>query len=242
MFTLVKRWKIQISHRTEACWSVKLYSTWCRYNLPILYLTHKAIKVSSYHAAPLSGCRAESVNQPLEIWKRRQTGLLDLITVQTDPEAAVSQLRTQRKWRHTEHHSSFFLFHLLRNIRAGRQTCFGFDQRETFSMSLCWAENVQQSLLPVRTTKEDTVRQNCDVLGHNKDFSVSPFCSASVRNGIDSAHSECQSAWTQFLTDEVCLSLSGEWGHLWLHCRAGPSGTRTKIWGIAVYFPAQMCS
>lgn len=122
----------------------------------------------------------------------------------------MSQLRTQRKWRHTEHHSSFFLFHLLRNIRAGRQTCFGFDQRETFSMSLCWAENVQQSLLPVRTTKEDTVRQNCDVLGHNKDFSVSPFCSASVRNGIDSAHSECQSAWTQFLTDEVCLSLSQE--------------------------------
>lgn len=132
MFTLVKRWKIQISHRTEACWSVKLYSTWCRYNLLILYLTHKAIKVSSYHAAPLSGCRAESVNQPLEIWKRRQTGLLDLITVQTDPEAAVSQLRTQRKWRHTEHHSSFFLFHLLRNIRAGRQTCFGFDQRQHF--------------------------------------------------------------------------------------------------------------
>lgn len=79
MFTLVKRWKIQISHRTEACRSVKLYSTWCRYNLLILYLTHKAIKVSSYHAAPLSGCRAESVNQPLEIWKRRQTGLLDLI-------------------------------------------------------------------------------------------------------------------------------------------------------------------
>lgn len=168
MFTLVKRWKIQISHRTEACWSVKLYSTWCRYNLLILYLTHKAIKVSSYHAAPLSGCRAESVNQPLEIWKRRQTGLLDLITVQTDPEAAVSQLRTQRKWRHTEHHSSFFLFHLLRNIRAGRQTCFGFDQRQHFlwvfveqkmSSSPCSLSEPQKRTLSGRTVMfSDTTR------------------------------------------------------------------------------------
>lgn len=142
------------------------------------------------------------------------------------------------------HWTSFklFPFPFVKKYKGWQTDMLWFWSAPAFSMSLCWAENVQQSSLPVRTTKEDTVRQNCDVLGHNKDFSVSPFCSASVRNGIDSAHSECQSAWTQFLTDEVCLSLSGEWGHLWLHCRAGPSGTRTKIWGVAVYFPAQMCS
>lgn len=122
----------------------------------------------------------------------------------------------------TERH--WTLLHFYKKA-SGRETCFGFYFSARHFLWV-FVEQKCPVVLPLcQKDKEDTVRRSYDVLGHNKDFSVSPACSL-LLNWIDSAYSEV-SVWSYSVqTDEVCLSW-GEHSHLWLHGCAGPFGTFT---------------
>ena len=171
----------------------------------VLYcLEHRRLsKWRSYHAAAAVSCWGTvSVNQPLETWMRRQRRLLDLITVQIDAQPAESQWTEQRVM---ERH----WISLKPSLPSSPHS--GFDEWKTFSMSLCWEEACRSLHSVSGDTKEDTVRQSCDVLGHNKDISVSQTCKLQW-NGL---WTYWASVWSYSIrTDEVCPSLPGEWRHL----------------------------
>lgn len=139
----------------------------------------------------LSCCTTESVNPPLEIWMKRQKGLLDVITLQYDPKRAVLwQLRGNGD---TLNIFQALFFHLLKNKKAWqRETCFGLDHH------FLWVFVGQKCPVPFPLCEKHK-RGHCQTeswctasLRHNKDFSV--FTTSSLLlNLIDSVCSEWQS-------------------------------------------------